>query len=459
MKRTISLILSLVIGFTLCLPMTDKAFADTGGNMLVTNLMTEYTDNPLGIDVIQPRLSWKLHSDERGQYQTAYMIQVASSKEKLLENNPDMWETDKVESNQSVNVVYDGKPLESGKRYFWRVKVWDMNNDNPSEWSNPVWWEMGLLNESDWQAEWIGMNDPSNITPDGLKWVWYPEGNPAQNAPAEDRYFRKTIDLPQDRVLTQGKFFLTADDEFVLYVNGKRVASSIKGVDSWKDGMIVDVSSALVPGSNKIAIQTSNDAGPAGLLASLKVFFEEGEPLQINMDEGLKAAKVKMDGWEKSDFDDSSWATAMIVASYGESPWGKNVKFNSSPPYMRKGFSLEKSITKARLYSTALGIYEPSVNGKRVGKDLFTPGWTDYTKHIQYQTYDVTDLLQSGDNVIGAILAEGWYTGHVGFIGPNIYGDKTSLMMQLNIEYTDGTSETVGTDNYVEMGSRSDCIV
>ncbi|MGO4184271.1 family 78 glycoside hydrolase catalytic domain [Paenibacillus sp. TAF43_2] len=449
MRKTMSLLLALVIGFTLCLPMTSTAYGEAGGTgatMAVTDLTTEYTNNPIGIDVVKPRMSWKLQSDKRGQLQTAYAIQVASTNQKLLDNQPDVWNTDKVDSNQSVNVVYDGKPLESGKRYFWRVKVWDLNNEKASEWSDPAWWEMGLLHDSDWQADWIGMSDANNMTTEGLKWVWFPEGNPASNAPAGDRYFRKTIQLPLDRTITQGKFLLTADDGFVLYVNGKRMGSSIKAVDSWKEGKIVDVSSALIPGSNTIAIQTSNDGGPAGLLGSLKVVFEEGTPLQLNMDQGLKAAKVKMEGWEKSDFDDSSWSAAMIVASYGESPWGKNVKITASPPYIRKGFSLEKSIAKARLYSSALGIYEPSINGKRVGGDLFTPGWTDYTKHIQYQTYDVTDLLQNGDNVIGAILAEGWYSGHVGFIGPNIYGDSNYLFMQLNLEYTDGSTETIGTD-------------
>jgi alpha-L-rhamnosidase len=107
--------------------MAGTTFGATGEGIQVSDLKTEYTDNPLGIDVTKPRLSWKLMSAERGQYQTAYHIQVASSQEKLSGNNPDIWDSGKIESSQSVNVVYDGLPLESAKRYFWRVQVWDRN--------------------------------------------------------------------------------------------------------------------------------------------------------------------------------------------------------------------------------------------------------------------------------------------------------------------------------------------
>src|SRR5690554_467609 len=104
--------------------MTSTAFSQAGGHIEVTDLRTEYTNNPLGIDVTKPRLSWKMNSRGRGQTQTAYQIQVASSESELLDDNPDMWNTDQVKSDQSVNVEYEGEPLESGKRYYWRVKVW-----------------------------------------------------------------------------------------------------------------------------------------------------------------------------------------------------------------------------------------------------------------------------------------------------------------------------------------------
>ena len=87
------------------------------------------------------------------------------------------------------------------------------------------------------------------------------------------------------------------------------------------------------------------------------------------------------------------------------------------------------------------------MNGERVGEDIFAPGWTDYHQRIQYQTYDVTELLQSGENVIGAMLGDGWYAGHIGLVGTHVYGDKPHLFMQLEIEYKDGSSETIVTDS------------
>jgi alpha-L-rhamnosidase len=118
-------------------------------------------------------------------------------------------------------------------------------------------------------------------------------------------------------------------------------------------------------------------------------------------------------------------------------------------PYTRKTFRLDKPVRRARLYATARGVYEIYVNGTRVGNDVFAPGWTDYRKRIQYQTYDVTRLLAEGPNVLGAILGDGWYAGFVGF-DPNRrgahYGAHPQLLAQLNVDYEDGMQESIATD-------------
>jgi len=116
-------------------------------------------------------------------------------------------------------------------------------------------------------------------------------------------------------------------------------------------------------------------------------------------------------------------------------------------PYLRKDFSLSKSVKKATVYATALGFYELYINGKRIGKDYFTPGWTDYNKRIYYQTYDVTDVVKPGaGNAVGAILAEGWYAGNVGGRGQNVYGSQLRLRAQIVINYADGSKQIIGTD-------------
>ena len=111
-----------------------------------------------------------------------------------------------------------------------------------------------------------------------------------------------------------------------------------------------------------------------------------------------------------------------------------------SAVYLRRTFQLKAAPKRATVYATAAGLYELHINGKRVGDACFTPGWTNYDKRLYYQAYDVTDLLRSGENVIGAILGEGWYGLHHGGQG------KLALLAQLHVEYADGTQETVATD-------------
>ena len=98
------------------------------------------------------------------------------------------------------------------------------------------------------------------------------------------------------------------------------------------------------------------------------------------------------------------------------------------------------------LYASALGDYVPYINGKRVGEDYFNPGWPEFRKRIYYHTYDVTSMLQQGRNALGAILSTGWYAGYI-WAGPFNYGTTPKLLLQLNVEYADGTRKVFGTDS------------
>ena len=118
-------------------------------------LRCEYLIDPLGIDVVKPRFSWILKSDKRNQIQTAYRVLVANNKESLEENKGDLWDSQKVVSDQTNHIIYDGMHLKSEMICYWKVMVWD-KEDNPSEWSKASMWTMGLLDKSDWKAKWIG---------------------------------------------------------------------------------------------------------------------------------------------------------------------------------------------------------------------------------------------------------------------------------------------------------------
>src|SRR5262249_718073 len=123
----------------------------------------------------------------------------------------------------------------------------------------------------------------------------------------------------------------------------------------------------------------------------------------------------------------------------------------------RKEFSAKKTIRRATIYATALGIYELHLNGHRVGDAYFAPGWCDYQQRAYYNAYDVTAVVKAGGNALGAWLADGWYSGYIGFglltgigtegYGRFTYGKTPALMAQLEIEFTDGSRQVVGTDD------------
>lgn len=126
----------------------------------------------------------------------------------------------------------------------------------------------------------------------------------------------------------------------------------------------------------------------------------------------------------------------------------EDVSISTPAPFFRKEFKLNKTVRKATAYITARGLYELSLNGEKVGDEYFTPGWTSYAKRLQYQVFDVTKNLLQGNNAVGVILGDGWYRSYFGWEGKkNLYGEKTAVLCQIKVEYTDGSSELIMTDN------------
>ncbi|MCC7350421.1 MAG: family 78 glycoside hydrolase catalytic domain [Phycisphaerales bacterium] len=123
-------------------------------------------------------------------------------------------------------------------------------------------------------------------------------------------------------------------------------------------------------------------------------------------------------------------------------------------PFLRREFEVGGRIARARIYATAKGLYELQLNGRRVGQDYFTPGWTEYHHRIAYQTYDVTELIREGTNALGAILGDGWYGGHVGgFMRMRLYGPAPRLLVQLELQFEDGSTRIIATDSSWRMNS------
>ncbi len=134
-------------------------------------------------------------------------------------------------------------------------------------------------------------------------------------------------------------------------------------------------------------------------------------------------------------------------AQWLESEVDEDVSQSTPATYLRKQFVIKKTLQKATVYLTCRGLYELRLNGQKVSEHLFTPGWTSYGQRLQYQVYDVTRQLHDGENVLGVILGDGWYRGFLAWQGKkNLYGEKLALLLQLKLDYTDGTSELVCSD-------------
>jgi len=146
--------------------------------------------------------------------------------------------------------------------------------------------------------------------------------------------------------------------------------------------------------------------------------------------------------WEMGLMDSANWQADWITPD-----WDEDVNQSQPAPLLRRSFNLNSDILAARVYVTSLGLYELRLNGQRVVDAVLTPGWTSYDHRIQYQTYDVTALAREGENALGVMLGDGWYRGYMGFTGQrNLFGNRLALLLQLQITYTDGRVEIIGSD-------------
>lgn len=251
--------------------------------------ISEGFKNPLGFYDETPTFSWQLPVSEDIKRQSAYHIVVASS-EDLLPNNADLWDSKKQDTDQSTWIKYAGQALQSRQKVYWQVKYWSKEGE-VSQWSAVQNFEMGLLNNSDWQAKWVGLN--------------------------------------------------TAKD-------------SIRG----RENVLIH-----------------------------------------------------------------------------------------KPQYLRKEFELSNEVISARLYTTAKGVFDVSLNGENVSDDVMSPGFTTYDKRIETLTYDVTDMIESGQNTIGVELASGWYSGRL-LWGTTPWDNSISpkVVCQLELHMKDGTKEVITSD-------------
>lgn len=326
MKRAKTILL---VAFTIALILNINV-CKAASPLTINDLTCEYKTNPLGIDVSKPRLSWKLMESQKGTAQTAYRIRTANNIEDLSDGQDLLWDSGKVQSDQSVHVVYDGPALAARQRIYWQVRVWD-NHGSVSEWSEPAWWEMGLLKASDWQADWI---EP-DIKEDPKK------SNPCP-------MLRKEFQL--NRSIKSARAYITCKGLYQWELNGQVVGDQLftPGWTAYLHRLqyqTYDVTKLLKNGANSVGV-TLGDGWYRGrlvwrdrrnlygqkvaLLAQIEVEYQNGQHEIVSTDRTWKAstgpilksdiydgelydARLEKDGWSKPGFDDGKWAGVHIA--------------------------------------------------------------------------------------------------------------------------------------------------
>ena len=413
---------------------------------------------PLGMDVKEPRLSWKIEDSRLRARQTAYQIQVASTAESLVNGKGDVWDSGRVESENSRSIPYGGAALEPSRRYYWRVVVWDQDGKASAP-SEPSWWETGLLEQKNWKAEWIGYEESElrQVRQSGAVWITNAGTEAPKEAAKTSHDFRFHFDLVKP--IRRGTLYVTGQDSAGAWINGKQVLQWEPLPPwrqmPWKTYTIRDASSALHAGQNVLAIEVvgySNNASQTPMNAVLYIEATDGSvQLFRSSVEGWRAALNASGNWQAPEFDDASWNEAI---RYSLPPSNSEIAELGNPwptgavKYLRRTFEVAKPVASARVYATALGAYKFSMNGHKVGDEILAPGWTDFREHVVYQAYDVTADVKSGTNAIAALLAPGWYSTPLQWFGQGYnYGTTPpALRAQLRIEYKDGSVDWILTD-------------
>lgn len=453
------------------------------------NLKVEYAETPLGIDEAYPRFSWQMLASggERGLVQKAYRLRVYAP------GNLCVWDSGKVLDGNSLNIRYAGEALRPETRYDWKLDVWEQQGGEPLLAAS--WFETGLMERNDsgegWSgAQWIGGGD------DDL--VLYSHYLPVFGL---DYIFR----FPKDVAVCRAAFVYGANDERLSDPNKNLFALSARRNESYFK-VELDVSPLAAGKEAMVRVyrqgyHPTDQAGvPLHTFSLPKTLLHAGnlaEEHTLSLTSELGYTRFSFDGTEVKSASvnlnplgqGGDFIAFPVVGDVGfyvpqgqegvssrleirnfRSPANRlavisaplplaeqdakgtlyltNPTRNASPMLRTVFKTAAQKIVRARLYATARGIYDVYLNGERVGADYFNPGITQYNKTHLYQSFDVTSLVREGNNALGAVLAEGWWSGGCTFSGNNwnYFGDRQSFLAKLVLMYADGTTTTIVTD-------------
>lgn len=496
LKTCIVSILLLLPGFFLSASLQAQA-------VHIVNLKTEYTKTPLGIDIENPRFSWQMESEAGGCFQTAYQIIVTDESKKVL------WNSGKNNSDISLNIKYAGVRLQPGTRYDWKLIVWDQFEKKHSAAS---WFETGLMNPDPrltaWNgARWIGGGDKDMV----LYASYLPvfklnvdlQLDEASRTTRAGFIYGANDNRLMDRNKNLYKLENKKDSSYIL-IELNIAALPVKGyaeLNVYRVGYdpadkkdlplkSFSIPTAIINDKNKYGKHTvfissvlgdthisidgqakehvigninCNPLGKGGDFIAFPVVAEIGFSVpkgQVAYFSNVEIRNYRSPGNVLFSEDLHDNYHGIFAGNQGhiviaDTSYKVSDDFviadpgRNAMPMLRTTFSAETSpISKARLYVTSRGIYKMFMNGKQIGNDYFNPGLTQYNKTHLYQTYDVTDYVQTGKNAMGAILGEGWWSGGATYMGDfwNFFGDRLSLLAKLVITYANGKEDLIVTD-------------
>jgi alpha-L-rhamnosidase len=328
----------------------------------ITNLRTEYKINPLGIDAAQPRFSWEIVSGKRNFTQKAFQIRASKLEKDLLEGKNLMWDSGKILSDKSSQVVYNGMALKSGQRVYWQVKIW-AKDGSESGWSKASFWEMGLLNVSDWQAEWIEpqlKENENNYNPCPL--------------------LRNEFEISKS--VKSARAYVTSHGLYEFHINGDKVGNQLftPGWTSYNKRLqyqTYDVTDNIQQGKNAIGVilgdgwyrgpltwdmKKNNYGEKLGLLLQINITYTDGTTAIIKSGSAWKSAagpilmseiydgetydaRLEINGWDKPGFDDKDWSRT------AENEYSKEILIASGDPPIR----VTQSIKPVKEFKTPNG--------------------------------------------------------------------------------------------------------
>ncbi len=429
---------------------------------------------PLGVDSL-PRFEWKLRSKRRGAAQTARRVTV-SEDERFSRI---VWDSGNVLSADTSGIGYGGEALSPCTRYFWRVSVTDEQGSVHT--SGVSWFETGLMgtDASVWDgAQWIGSplitDNPDGIRSYKISAELCFDGAGFTEFAIAARNTDNCVLVRLDKKNLRIRFFQLCDnsrttgaasktplgdprgwsiDEKLFVIGDQRVEISVRRRD-----VRVALNGAVIVSETELLPKNEPQLPPREGMMLFGIRQTEGR---------ISFGRMRIENTENGAvLQDTDFSRESALSALGEIVDGRLVVkkgffLTSAVPSVnvRKRFTAEKEVRSARLYSSAKGFYRAYINGKPAGDSCLDPGFTDYRIRILYQTYDVTDKLVSGENVISAVAAKGYYTGWVGYAPrPMVYGRQNTFIAKLVITYTDGSRGVIVTDGSWQFTDRGPVI-